>query len=111
MRSFFNMTVFFFQKSRNYFKYSRYLEAILYRRPKMRSIQGLIYQNDNPGKNKQNDIFYIQILNLLDKKRAISSIRRLDCKEKYLLLQPGKSYTACSLGTPPGLDRSKGTWL
>jgi hypothetical protein len=23
----------------------------------------------------------------------------------------GKSCTACSLGTPPGLDRSKGTWL
>ncbi len=23
----------------------------------------------------------------------------------------GKSCTACSLGIPPGLDRSKGTWL
>lgn len=37
--------------------------------------------------------------------------KRLEYQKIYLLLRPGKSYTACSLGTPPGLDRSKGTWL
>ena len=32
-------------------------------------------------------------------------------KRETTLCNTGKSCTACSLGTPPGLDRSKGTWL
>ena len=32
-------------------------------------------------------------------------------RQKCLPLQSGKSYTASSLSTPPGLDRSKGSRL
>jgi len=31
--------------------------------------------------------------------------------KKSVTFAPGKSYTACSPGTPPGLDRSNGTGL
>jgi hypothetical protein len=51
------------------------------------------------------------VINPLGERQHFSFPGDLECKEKCLLLQPGKSYTACSLGTPPGLDRSKGTWL
>lgn len=46
-----------------------------------------------------------------NKERRKTSVKNLPIRKIYLPLQPGKSYTACSLGIPPGLDRSKGTWL
>ena len=36
---------------------------------------------------------------------------RLWIRKKVVPLQPGKSYTTSSPGTPPGLDRSNGTGL
>ena len=38
-------------------------------------------------------------------------LKSLSVQEKCVPLQPGKSYTASSLSTPPGLDRSKGSRL